>query len=107
MYFTIMSTHILMDAMIVCMADAKSCVSTDIVFVVTSRGMLARPLQGSGSPPTLDTSGRLGGDHNPIGGGPGRTGYGGDVGEAGTSHTRRAGSKHGGASQGESASESG
>lgn len=106
MYITIMSTHILMDAMIVCMAVAISGVSTDSVVVVTSRGMLARPTQGSGGMPTLDTSGRLGADLNPGGAGLGRAGYAGDAREAGTSRPRAAGSKFGGASQGESGSES-
>lgn len=64
MYIAIMSTHIFVDAIIVCMADARSGVGTDIVFDVSCRGMLARPTQGSGSMPSVDTSGRLGADQN-------------------------------------------
>ena len=93
MCITIMSTHILMDAIIVCMADARSGVATDFVLDLSSRGMLARPAQGSGSMPPLDTSGRLGADQNRGGGGLGRPAYGGEAGEAGTSHTRGGGSR--------------
>jgi hypothetical protein len=100
MYIAIMSTHIFVDAIIVCMADARSGVGTNIVFDVSCRGMLARPTQGSGSMPSVDTSGRLGADQNPGGGGLGRSGYGGDAGEAGTSRARGAGSKSTRASQG-------
>lgn len=97
----------LMDVSSLCMAASNSGVSTNIGEIVSRRGMLARPQQGSATVPTGDPSARRGGEHNSGGGGPGRTMYAGRAGDAGTSHTRGTETKSAHVAEGESESESG